>query len=136
MRLLSALTIIMPLVLVGCGESGPELHQVTGTVTYQGKALPFGSVMFIPQAKNAKAASSVIDATGHYQLETVAGTHYVQVQMAGRLRGQPALEGEGAKLDIPEVDWLIPKRYSYFQNSGLTATVAAEKENQIDFPLK
>jgi hypothetical protein len=134
---LSILFLLAAVVTVaGCSESGPPRTVVTGQVTYQGKPLPTGSIMFIPTQGKAKPRTSAIDSTGHYQLEAVAGPYVVQIQMIGRLRGDPAPTGEGAKLDIPVVDWLIPDKYSDRQTSGLKATVKDGKEQQIDFPLQ
>lgn len=122
----------------GCREPAPETAEVTGMVTYQGKPLPLGSVMFVPQAKTARAAISAIDATGRYRLDAAPGQYLIQVQMAARLRGQPAVVAEGKDLDVhvPEVDWLIPEKYSHFQTSGIEVAVEAGKSNQIDIPLQ
>jgi hypothetical protein len=138
MRYFAAITILTTVVLAGCGgKARPELHQVSGTVTYQGKPLPLGSVMFIPETNRGKAKTSPIDADGRYCLETVAGRYRVQIQMTGRLRSEPAPTGEGAQLDIPVVDWLIPEKYGHYQTSELKANVEArEGGNQIDFPLQ
>lgn len=37
-------------ILAGCGESGEKLHQVSGTVTYDGKPIPKGLIFFDPDA--------------------------------------------------------------------------------------
>jgi hypothetical protein len=120
----------------GCGETEPPRTVVTGVVTYQGKPLPTGSVAFVPTGGNGRPIASAIDAEGRYRLETAAGSYEVQVQMIGRLRSEPAPTGEGAKLDIPVVDWLIPEKYAKCQTSGLAATVEAGDEQKIDFPLQ
>lgn len=39
---------VMVLGLLGCGGSGIEKIQVSGTVTYQGQPIPYGKVMFQP----------------------------------------------------------------------------------------
>ena len=40
-------------VLTGCGSNGPKLASVRGTVTYKGKKLPYGTVMFQPDEGQA-----------------------------------------------------------------------------------
>jgi hypothetical protein len=123
------------LLIAGCGKSVPATFQVTGMVTYQGKPLPLGSVMFVPEAKTAQAKTSAIDASGHYRLDAAPGRYLVQVQMAARLRGQPAPGGEGPGVNVPEVDWLIPEEYSHFQTSGIEVVVEPGKANQINLSL-
>ncbi|MBN1588927.1 MAG: hypothetical protein JW888_05380 [Pirellulales bacterium] len=130
-----AVSLLLSLVVVGCGESGPPTFPVTGSVTYQGKPLPLGSVMFVPQDKHGQAKGSPIDANGHYQLDAAAGEYMVEVQMIARLRSQPAPDGEGANMDMPVVDWLIPEKYNQFQTSGLKVVVEPKETNQIDLPL-
>jgi hypothetical protein len=112
----------------------PPRTVVSGQVTYQGKPLPTGSVQFILTQGKAKPSATAIDLTGHYQLEAVPGPCVVRIQMICRLRGQPAPTGEEAKLDIPEVDWLIPEKHADHQTSDLKATMTEGKEQQIDFP--
>jgi hypothetical protein len=139
MRLAVLFLLAAVVAVSGCGESGPPRTVVTGKVTYQGKPLPTGSVMFIPAKGKQKPCTSAIDASGQYRLEAAPGSYIVQIQMIGRLRGEPAPSGEGAKLNIPEVDWLIPEKYADRQTSGLKATVKEEKDGkgqQIDFPLQ
>src|SRR4051794_9843879 len=33
----------------GCGPSGPKMHEVTGTVTYDGEAVKTGDINFVPE---------------------------------------------------------------------------------------
>ncbi|HBO44071.1 MAG TPA: hypothetical protein DD670_09085 [Planctomycetaceae bacterium] len=129
------LPLLLPL-LLGCAEPAPESFQVTGTVTYQGKPLPLGSVMFMPRDEGARFKGSPIDANGRYQLEILPGRYAVQVQMIARLRGQRLPDGEGANVNVPEVDWLIPEKYSHFETSGIEVVVEPDRANQIDLPLK
>lgn len=42
---------VVVLVLVGCGASGPPRTHVAGNVTYQGKPVPAGIILFEPDAK-------------------------------------------------------------------------------------
>ncbi len=44
---LGALT---PLFALGCGDSGPPRFRISGTVTYEGKPVPTGSIVFQPDA--------------------------------------------------------------------------------------
>lgn len=42
--------------LAGCGGDGVDRHPVSGTVTYDGKPVPTGSITFIPDASVGKIA--------------------------------------------------------------------------------
>ena len=135
-RRFAVAVLLLSLSVIGCGKSGPPTVPVEGIATYQGKPLPLGSVLFVPQDKHSQAKGSKIDANGHYRVEVVPGKYQVEVRMFARLRGQPELEGEGAKIDMPEVDWIIPEKYSHSRTSGLEFVVEADKENKIDLPMK
>ena len=136
MKPIHLLYVLLLFSIVGCGKPSENKFTVTGTVTYQGKPLPLGSVMFVPETRDLQAENAAIDADGRYQLKAAPGKYQVQVQMAARLRNSPAPTGEGAQLNIPVVDWLIPKKYNHFQSSGLEAVVEPKENNTIDFPLE
>ena len=41
------------MMLTGCGGGGPPMSQVSGTVTFKGKPIPAGNVMFTPDVSVA-----------------------------------------------------------------------------------
>src|SRR5689334_1452970 len=47
-RVLAAFASLSLLALAGCGESGPQRFNVSGTVTYAGQPLPAGVIWFDP----------------------------------------------------------------------------------------
>ncbi len=125
------------LLVSGCGEGGPEMYSVEGTVTYQGKPLPLGTVMFVPESGPPSKPAS-IDAEGHYQLEAVAGKHRVQVVAIPEREGgrpDPTLEGGYDYTGVPDVEPLIPEKYGRFDTSGITVTVEARGKNAIPIDL-
>ncbi len=67
MRSMAALA-LTSLLAAGCGEGGPELVPVEGTVTYNGKPLEGASLTFLPDAQNAEPTpgGSRTDDSGHY----------------------------------------------------------------------
>lgn len=136
--------------LAGCG-SRPDVHPVTGTVTFQGEIVPLGMIMFYPQ-NGGRPAIGEIGADGTYQLRTyddqmgaLAGKHTVTItarQEADGAIGDPAVEeqvsateGEilGRAVQVT-VKWLVPPEYSQRQSSRLSAEVLPQ-ENTIDFDL-
>jgi hypothetical protein len=48
LRRLAAIA-LLALPFAGCGESGPELHSVSGKVTYKGQPVPQARLVFHPQ---------------------------------------------------------------------------------------
>jgi hypothetical protein len=42
------LAVIAPLFALGCGDSGPPRYRISGTVSYEGKPVPFGAIIFQP----------------------------------------------------------------------------------------
>ncbi|MCG6155034.1 hypothetical protein [Rubinisphaera margarita] len=122
--------------LVGC-ESSSDLAQtarVQGTVSYQGKPVTTGTVMFIPVG-GGPPATGQIQPDGSYVMKTyfsadgaVLGEHKVTITALDMGTGLPEDEATEPKA-------LIPEKYSRDATSGLTATVG-DDENEIDFPLE
>jgi len=131
-----ALGLAIGVVVSGCSKkSGMETAPVSGKVTYRGKAVPTGTVMFVPGA--GPAATGEIGADGSYKLTTYAtgdgaviGTHKVTVT---------ALQGMGDAL--PEQrnatpPPLVPAKYLNGETSGLVAEVKPGVKNEVNFDLK
>jgi hypothetical protein len=120
------------LFLAGCSSGGPRLAPVKGTVTYKGKLVSSGTVMFQPE--KGPAATGEIK-NGVYVLETnqrkgaVLGEHRVTVISLADQSGR--LPEERSPLPPP----MVPLKYSFPDRSGLTAVVE-DKDNVIDFELK
>ncbi|MFN7891962.1 MAG: hypothetical protein ACK5OC_16840 [Pirellula sp.] len=91
-------------IMLGCGESGPKLYEVAGTVTFKGQPVPAGTVMFTPnQSKGGKGPSGLASIKqGRYDTSSsdgsgVLGGPYI-VQIIG-LDGKPAeMSPEGIPL--------------------------------------
>lgn len=145
------------LLAVGCGEDGPALHYVAGTVTKGDKPLAGVSVTFSPEkgpssagVTSAEGKFVVVSATG--KRGAIAGKHKVTVQkfqtgagasgsfdpvamakeresqMKGGKRGAPAA-GPGGKSDGE-----IPPEYSDALKTPLNFEVK-EGSNDFDIPI-
>jgi hypothetical protein len=140
---LSILT--LALLMVGCGgPSRPATAPVTGRVTYAGKPVPLGQIMFYPE--NGRPAMGTIGADGTYRLMTFVsgdgatpGRYRVTIQ-AMRVTGPPApksiedeLRGGGGSGKIV-TEWLVPEKYSRQEATPLTAEVKLGS-NTINFDL-
>jgi hypothetical protein len=116
--------------LVGCGATGPPMAPVRGVVTFDGKPLQSGNVVFIPEI-GGKFASGEISSDGAYCLTTfeegdgaLVGNHRIMVS---------AVHFPGGN-ESPAVP-LIPFRYGSDQTSGLTAMVVDQPDNVVDLAL-
>ena len=115
------LAIVCCLTASGCGSS-QELAPVRGKVTYNGKPLSTGVVMFQPPS--GPPARGRIQSDGTFELEMLGegtgaplGTNRVRVSSREPLADTSTETGLGRLL--------IPKRYADFATSGLTVEVAA-----------
>jgi hypothetical protein len=122
------------LALVGCGGGGPQLGIVRGTVSYKGKPVPNGTVMFVPA--NGPSATGTINPDGTYTLTTykagdgaVLGTHKVVVAALADTRGRLPEDRD------PLPPSIVPVKYTNIATTDLTRDVK-EGDNQFDLPLE
>jgi hypothetical protein len=134
--LLVALAGLGPCLVLGCSKkTGMPTAPVVGKVTYRGKPVPTGTVMFTPD--EGPAATGNIAPDGTYRLTTyregdgaVIGRHKVTIT---------ALQDMGNLLPeqrSPTPPPLVPVKYLSAETSGLTAEVKPDVTNTIDFHLK
>ena len=120
-RLIGGAALTALIVLAGCGDSGPEIVPVSGTVTIDGKPLTYGQIQVLPSGW--RPAHGKIEADGRFTLTTtesgdgcVVGTHPVVI-----------LSGES--LNAESMKWHAPKKYADAKASGLTATVTGPTDD-------
>jgi hypothetical protein len=137
--------------LSGCG--GPNVAKVTGKVTYNGKPVTGGKIMFYPES--GRMALGEIGPDGTFTLTTfkpgdgaLVGSHRVVIESTrvgpGSLESPKSIEEEaelsrkgvpGGKILVAgKVEWLVPEKYARLESSGLTATVGSDP-NEINFDL-
>jgi len=119
------MVLLAAVALAGC-QRGPKIVPVSGKVTYNGAPLKFGSVMFQP--KGGPLARGSIQSDGTFRLTTVTdgdgcteGTSKVRITCFQSQSGDVAAQAEAG--EVPGGGLLIPKRYTSFGTSGLTAEV-------------
>lgn len=132
MKSSSLLSLIVCVCLVGCGSDGPDLGDVSGKVTFNGKPLRGAIVTFVPQA-GGSTSYGVTDAEGNYELMysrdksgAMLGQHNVAVKTE-KLTQEDMADGEPVPEFVP-----IPEKYK--QPGSLTAEVNAGS-NDINFDL-
>ncbi|MFN3158430.1 MAG: hypothetical protein ACE37I_03880 [Rubinisphaera brasiliensis] len=129
---------------VGCGGSvaGPELANVSGTVTVNGDPVEGLIVEFQPA--DGPPASGVTDGSGNYTLTATGGRSGAQLGLNQvRVKGRPAdtseevlsemATEEGTDLEALKSLPVIPPKYN--EESELEADVQPGS-NEFDFPLE
>jgi len=123
--------LLLPLLLPGCGKSGPKLAPVSGRVTLDKKPLVDALVTFTPAETGPTnignpESSARTDDQGRYSLKTnqdkrdgaLIGTHKVRISVIER--------GTSIVNRVPRV---------YNQDTTLTFTVPAEGTKEANFDL-
>jgi hypothetical protein len=112
------------LMFAGCAHS--DLIEVTGQVTFDGKPVETGEIIFHPVDTSLTPAGGRIRG-GQYKLLTKPGKMRVDIQAVRKTGKRDPLEG----FEITEL--YIPARYN--AETELTADVTREGENRFDFQL-
>lgn len=127
-RLLFPVTLIVfSLCCVGCGdgvESIANLVPVSGTVSFEDKPLPHGTVLFDPVEKPGESAvGKIVD--GKFTMVTtvsapgvVVGKYRVRI-----ISTEESAVPPNAAPPFPEPKSLIPKKYNDLKTSGLEIEV-------------
>lgn len=113
--------------LAGCGDGKPPTYELSGTVTFDGKPIPEGSIMFRPSDnRSATATTQIVD--GKYSLKLPAGQKSVMVEASQFVGPVDKTMGQRPR------DQYIPFKY----NVETTLTMEVKPENNLvqDFALK
>jgi len=120
---------IFALSVVGCRDSGrPKVVPVEGKVLYNGKPLEFGVVAFQPS--RGQPAMGIIRPDGTFTLATYRpedgvplGHHKVRISCYSSQdpKNQPPPDEQVSERPIGTL--FIPRKYTVFDRSGLTAEV-------------
>jgi len=121
----------------GCKGGNPyEVKTVpaAGTVTYQGKPLTKGSILFRPEDENGRPASGTISEDGRFTLTTfnegdgaVPGKHLVGVVVTEETMKKGGDTG---------IKYIVPEKYSIPSTSGVEAVVPPEGSRDLKVEIK
>jgi len=118
--------VALALLLAGC-SSGPEgTYPVSGTVTFNGEALPEGNIIFSAADGTGVPAAGEIR-NGKFRLHVTPGKKTVAI-LATREFGEV-----DAVMGARQREMYIPKRYN--DETTLTADVTPGGKNRFEFPL-
>lgn len=131
MRCSLALLICLILGSVGCSSntSGPGMHVVQGTVTFDGQPIETGRILFRQTEGDGRAYSTEI-VDGSYEMEVKEGSSQVTIT-ASRLIPGKFDNSNGTPEQMGEM--YIPEKYN--RKTELNALVTSGGENQFTFDL-
>ena len=124
---LRALAALLTISFIGCGKSSGV--PVRGHVTYRGETIAKGSVTFFP--KSGRPVTAVLSPSGEYSVELPPGGFDVVINVGVEL---PPGWKEGDP--VPKQTNELPAKYTVRARSTLTATVAENQSEPIDFALE
>jgi hypothetical protein len=140
-----ALSLVCICALAGCGGNAPALTPVTGTVTYNDKALAGATVRFIPNLQGDTKGHGGVGTTGEDGKFEVVSPRLDNRK--GLLPGEykvliiryVGVNGELLPPDVTTADTAafhsIPEEFSKYQSTPLTATVETSAKS-FEFTLK
>lgn len=132
MRMLLVILILsVSFLSAGCGDGGPKTYHVSGVVRHEGKAVPTGNVMFVPD--EGPAVLAPIGAEGRFELRAVAGRHRVAVRQASAAGMSPEASVDAGKQAAVPVK--IPAKYHRYDTSKIAVEVGADADNTFDITL-
>ena len=135
----NALAAVAVTLCLGCSHNPPTVP-VSGKILYQGKPLPYGTVMFQHESGGQPSRGS-IESDGTFQLSTYKlgdgarpGVNLVRV--ACFEGSDPNYKSNAPEGEIVLGKSLIPRKYNSFGSSGLRVEVAPEGAQEFELVLE
>lgn len=133
----AAAAVVVGALLLGLAGCGPGRATVAGKVTYRGKPLATGSVVFVGGDRRpitaeigtdgTYTAQGVLEGPNHVAVVSYDPATLVPTDKAGRPKEPPDVD--------PKLWFPIPDKYSEADTSGLVYTVARHNTNPFNIDL-
>ena len=129
-RCLASGVVIALATVIGCGSSGPPVHEVKGKVVYKGKGqigdLSNGIVYFQNTSDADLKAVGAIEDDGSFQMAMFYKDKELPGVMAGTYKARVQPPRDDSEEDNPRLP--IQRKYTDFDKSGLAFTVPVSGE--------
>jgi hypothetical protein len=129
---------VFGLLLAGCGQrdyTGPRRFPLTGTVTYDGQPVDWGSISFLPKAGGDQRVSGGLIEKGTYTIPEEqganAGPYRVEIRWL-KLTGKKYRDPDSGEILDARQEALPPR---FHAQSELSVEVTAQ-QTRFDFHLK
>ena len=119
------------LFISGCGESGPEMFEVTGMATVNGEPIPLGTITFVSSDGKRSDGAEITD--GEFTFTSNAGKKRVEITGSKEKAGAKPVKNLDDDQFVPR-ESIVPDRYN--KRSELTAEVIAGENEPFLFDLK
>ncbi|MBW3539812.1 MAG: hypothetical protein KY476_06040 [Planctomycetes bacterium] len=126
--------------LLGCGgsDAGPPRVAVDGEVTFEGRPLEKGSILFIPAGESRGPRTGAVVEAGQYRLPRergpIVGQLRVEIRAESKLDYDTTEPTESVRhIGEPRPPGVIPPEYN--ERSILAVETTAEGPNSFDFHL-
>jgi hypothetical protein len=134
-----ALGFLLPLLVLaaGCGGSAGQFVPVAGKVTFRGKPLAAGTIVFAPDPDRGTTAIPVcaeIQSDGMYRLKPSDAPGIAPGWYRVTVAAVEIVPAQGTSPAVPRS--LLPDRYRDPELSGLICEVKPGRENSINFNLE
>ncbi|MDB5341208.1 MAG: signal peptide-containing protein [Planctomycetaceae bacterium] len=122
---------IVACLLAGCGSDGPPKYQVSGEVTFDGKPVEEGQIIFTPTEAGVGPDAGIIKG-GKFSFLSKEGDKKVSIEATREVPGKTTSDFKGGQ--VPLVESYIPARYN--KQTKLEATVSdVAADNKFEFDL-
>jgi len=128
----SWLLLILLLMQCSCQQSGPQLGEVTGTVTLDGQPFPGAIVTFISTAESGTTSTGVTDQEGRYRLKF---TFKKSGAMVGHNQVKIEYEAPSAEDETPRSATKQRSLPAHYQKKGTLSAEVKAGHQVIDFAL-
>ena len=110
-RWFGAAALLATVAALGCGDSGPKSYRVSGSVKLGGEPIPYGEVLFTPDAEQKNAGPQGIAEIhdGKYDTRSAGGKGMAGGRTVIRVNGMSGPRGKTLceyelKADLPRAD--------------------------------
>lgn len=124
---------LLVMAITGCGPGGPPTYPVTGMVTFEGKPIPDGQIIFFPTEEGLTPDAGPIK-DGKFSFVAREGEKRVQIEATREVPGKTIPQPPPLTGTIPVTEMYIPEVYNSKSKLRVTVTDSAP-DNQFDFDL-